>query len=135
MTALAKTFVLRDEFSARNLWAFLKNNWPQMAQAGKPLAISIKEHRAKRSTDQNAKLHALLTEISEQAWVGGRQYSVETWKEQVRRQFIGTEEIDMPDGTRIERGISTTTLNVEEFSLLIEKVMHWAATELQVEVV
>lgn len=128
-----RTFVLRNEASARMLWGFLKSNWVLMAQAGKPLAITVAEHRAKRSIDQNAKLHALLNDISQNAWVGGRQFPPETWKEHVRRKFIGTEEIDMPDGRRIERGISTTSLGVEEFSLLIERVQQWAADELGVE--
>ncbi len=127
------TFVLRDETNARRLWAFLKVNWVAKAQAGEPLAVNIAEHKAKRSVEQNKKLHAMLAELERSAWLNGRQYSAETWKEFIRRRFIGTEEIDLPDGTRIERGISTTALSVHEFSELIEQVHQWAADELGVE--
>lgn len=131
--SLCRTFVLRGPPQARLLWAFLKANWPEAAQAARPLAVTVAEHKAKRSSDQNRRLHALLRDIAEQAWVGGRQYDAETWKEHFRRRFIGTEEIDLPDGTRIERGISTTTLGVAEFTRLMDLIESHAATELGVE--
>lgn len=127
------TFVLRDETNARRLWAFLKANWVAKAQAGAPLSISIGEHKARRSTEQNKKLHAMFGELEQSAWLNGQQYSAEVWKEFVRRKFIGVEEIDLPDGTRIDRGISTTALSVHEFSELIEQVHQWAADDLGVE--
>lgn len=129
---MLRTFVLRNPLDAKRLYAFLASNWVALAQAGKPLAVTISEHRAKRSDEQNAKFHAMLRDLSEQAWVDGKQYSQETWKEWIRRKFIGTEEVFLPDGTMIERGLSTTQLTVSEFSELIERVMQYAAEELGV---
>lgn len=130
---MRKTFVLRNEINRKQLDGFLQANWLACAQAGKPLAVEIAEHKAKRSVDQNARLHALLRDIAEQAWVGGRQYDAETWKEEARRRFIGTEEIDLPNGTRIERGISTTTLDVAAFTLMMDQLEAWAVSDLGVE--
>ena len=130
-----RQFVLRTDGNAKQLWGFLRSNWLAMAQAGKPLAVTVTEAKSKRSDDQNRKLHALIRDIAETAWVDGEQYSPEAWKEEIRRRFIGTEEIELPGGTVVERGISTTTLSVQDFSDLIEQVQQWAITELGVECV
>lgn len=129
-----KQFVLRAPEHAHSMVAYVKAHAGAQAAAGKPLVVSIAEYKAQRSSEQNRLLHALLNDIAEQAVVNGRQYEPEVWKEQIRRRFIGYEEIDLPDGTRIERGISTTTLGVGEFANLITAVQAWAQTELGVEV-
>lgn len=134
-SGLIRSFVLRDATHLKQLGSFLRSNWLAMAQAGKPLAVTVTEAKSKRSDDQNRKLHALIRDIAETAWVDGEQYSPEAWKEEIRRRFIGTEEIELPGGTVVERGISTTTLSVQDFSDLIEQVQQWAITELGVECV
>lgn len=128
-----RQFILRAPEHGHAMMAFIKANAGLHAKAGRPLIVSIDEYRAKRSTEQNKKLHALLNDIAEQAVVDGRQYSAEVWKEQIRRRFIGMEELDLPDGSRVERGISTTSLSVGEFANLIEMVTAWAQTELNVD--
>jgi hypothetical protein len=130
--SLHRTFILRNDGFAQALYAFLKQNWKAMADTGKPLAVSVSEYKSKRSIEQNARLHALLSEIAEQAWVRGRQYDAEIWKEYFRSKFIGTEEIEMPDGKRFERGISTTTLDVAAFSDFMERIQEHATRELGV---
>lgn len=125
-----KTFVLRNDNLAQALWGFLRSNWKAMADQGKPLAVTVAEHKSKRSIEQNARLHALLTEIAAQAWVHGRQFSMEAWKEHYKRTFIGTEEFELPDGKVEERGISTTTLDVAAFSDFMVQIEEHAAREL-----
>lgn len=133
MTTLSRSFVLRNDNLAQSLWGFLRANWKAMAADGRPLLVTVAEHKAKRNVEQNKRLHAMLSEIAEQAWVQGRQFDAETWKEHYRRKLIGTEEIDLPDGTRTERGISTTTLNVHEFADFMTKIEEHACGELGVE--
>lgn len=129
---MQKTFVLRDPIACKQLHAFLRSNWLAMAQAGKPLAVSVSEHKSKRSLDQNALLHAALSQIAVSAWVDGKQFGADTWKEFFRRRLIDTEEIPLPGGGFVERGVSTTTLNVEQFSEFIEQIYAYASTELGV---
>ena len=129
---MLRLYVLRTENDSKALYGFLRSNWNAMALAGKPLSVSVSEYKSKRSDDQNRKLHAMLNDLSANAWINGKQFSPETWKEFVRQRFIGTEEIDLPDGRRIERGISTTKLSVSEFSELIEQINEYAASELGV---
>lgn len=127
-----RTFILRNDNFAHALWAFLRANWKAMADQGRPLAVTIAEHKVKRNAEQNKKLHAMLNEIAAQAWVQGRQYDAETWKEFYRRRLIGSEEIDLPDGSRMERGISTTTLSVGECAEFIAQMEEDAVTRLGV---
>lgn len=115
------------------MWKYVKQHAASAALDGRPLLVTVEEYRAKRTSEQNRLFHALLNTIAENATVSGKYYDAETWKEHIRRKFIGTEEINLPDGSRIERGISTASLTVPEFTLLIERVQAWAQTELNVE--
>jgi hypothetical protein len=125
----AKTFVLRGEPNAQALWSFLKHNWRALADAGKPLSVSVAEHRAKRSGEQNRRLWALLNEIAEQAMLDGKHYSAEAWHEHFKRTLIGVEEL--PGGGSV--GISTTTLNVEEFGAYMTRIEAYAAQNFGIE--
>lgn len=126
---MLRTFVLREEIYCRQLYAFLRANWLAMAQAGKPLAVMVAEHKAKRSGQQNRFYWgAALRTIAENAWVDGKQYSENAWHEYLAGKFIGYE--DMPGGGKTP--ISTASLSVDEFSLYLERVMHYAASELGV---
>lgn len=129
MATASRLFVLRADSNAQALWAFLRSNWRQMADAGKPLAISVAEHKSKRSIEQNRRLWAILREIEAGAWLGGKQFSADAWHEEFKRKFIGVEEL--PGGGSI--GISTTTLNVEEFAAYMTRIEVYAATDLGVE--
>jgi hypothetical protein len=127
--AMHQTFVLRDETVAKRLWAFLRVNWHALAIQGKPLAVTVSEHKAKRSGEQNRLYWVLLAEIADTAWVDGRRFSRDAWHAHFAGQFIGFEET--PGGMRVP--ISTTTLSVAEFTTYIERVQQYAVEELGVE--
>jgi hypothetical protein len=129
---LHRLFEIRHESHIVACGAFIRANWKACADQGEPLRIEVTQRGDKRSVEQNRRLHALLSEIAEQAWVNGRQFDMETWKEHFRRSLIGTEEINLPDGTRIERGISTTTLSVSEFTSFMDRIEQYAAEQLGV---
>ena len=126
---MLRAFVLRSEQNAQALYAFLKSNWRALADQGKPLAVTVSEHKVKRSGEQNKRYWAILGEISANAWVDGKQFSAEAWAEFYKGKFIGHEET--PDGRTI--GISTTTLAVHEFGDYMTKIEQHAASELGVE--
>lgn len=124
--SLARTFIIRGPEQARALHAFLKANAAALAQQGKPLAVEVREHKAKRSSQANRRYWALLRFISENAFVAGRQFSDDAWHEHFRRKFIGCE--DLPDGSTV--GISTTTLDVGAFNDYMAQIEAYAATDL-----
>lgn len=128
-----RTFVIRSETLMQAVTAFIQSNAMPMLQQGKPMAVTVTEAKSKRSLEQNARLHALLQEIANNAWVEGRQFDMETWKEFFRREYIGVEEYELPNGKRSERGISTTTLSVGDFADLMTKIEQYAADHLAVE--
>jgi hypothetical protein len=129
---LHRLFVVSSDAHIIACGAFIRQNWLACLQAGEPLRVEISQKGDKRSLEQNKRLHCLLQSIAEQAWINGRQYDMETWKEHFRRTLIGTEEINLPDGTRIERGISTTTLSVSEFTSLMDRIEQYASEQLGV---
>jgi hypothetical protein len=122
-------FILRDDTNARALWVFLKANWLAMARAGKPVSVTVQEHKAKRTDAQNRLYWSLLHAIAKTAWVDGKQFEAEAWHEHFKREFIGCTEL--PSGELA--GISTTTLSVTDFIDYIERVRHHAADELGLE--
>lgn len=125
----SRTFVLRDDRAMGALRDAVRD-WRLKAAMEQPITVTVAAYKARRNGDQNRLLHALINEIADNVERGGRKYEPEVWKELIRRQFIGTEEVDLPDGTRITRGLSTTTLSVGEFSDLIDRVTAWAVLEL-----
>jgi hypothetical protein len=129
MATALRIFVLRGDSNAQALWAFLRGNWRQLADAGKPLAITVAEHKAKRSIDQNKRLWVLLNEISASAWLDGSQFTADAWHEYFKRKFIGTEEL--PGGGSV--GISTTALDVSEFAAYMTRIEVYASQELGIE--
>lgn len=129
MAALSKTFVLRNDGNAAALYAFLKHNWRALAEAGKPLAVTVSEHKERRSTAMNARYWALLTAVAEQVWIGGKQFAPETWHEHMRESFAPKE--DAPSGGLI--AMSTSRMDVEQFSAYMLAVELYAISEHQVE--
>ncbi len=113
-------------------WAAIKAQvFPFLAavlQAGGRWVLTIK--RMKRTTAQNRRYwgRGVLSQIAEQAVVGGRQFSTEVWHEQFKRQFIGVEEL--PDGS--VRGKSSAKLTTAQFGEFCAQVEAYAASELGV---
>ena len=130
IAAMLRVFVLRTDHNARSLWLFLRNNWRALAGDGKPLSVTVQEHKEKRSSDQNRRYWAILNEIAAGAWIGGRRYGADAWHEFFKAKMIGLEEI--PDGRSV--GISTTTLSVAEFAEYMTKVEAYAVDEFGIEI-
>ena len=95
-----------------------------MREAGTGYELVLRPLKSKRSVDQNRRYHAMLRDLAAIAWLDGRQYSKEAWHEWAKQEFIGWE--DLPGGGR--KGISTTTLSIEEFASYMTQIEAWAAS-------
>lgn len=126
MAGLHRIFILREKRNAEALWAFLRANWTAVAQTEHPLCVEVSSHSTKRSNAQNARYWKILQEISDQAWIEGKQYHPEIFHELAKRTHLGV--IDLPGGGKMGR--STATLTTAEFADYCDKVEAWAATEL-----
>lgn len=100
-----------------------------MVHAGQSVEVIVRERKSKRSLEQSKRYWALLREVSANAWISGRQFSAEVWHEQFKRWFIGSDEIVMPDGEVVLRGISTTTLTVAEMTDYMTRIEQWCAEQ------
>lgn len=115
-------FILRTESNAKALYAFLKNNWRELAAQDKPLLVVVEEYKAKRHSQQNRLYWSYLKQISAQAMLCGKYYSDEVWHEFFKGHFLGF--VDLPDGRKM--GESTTKLNVTQFAEYVNKVEVYA---------
>lgn len=127
---LSRIFILREIAHLSSCFSFLREHWAIYAAQGQFLAVSVQVFKCKRSLEQNRRYWgpAVMGQIAEQAYVNGRRFEKQVWHEQFKRLFIG--QLDLPGGGQL--GMSSSALNVEEFSLFMQQVEAFAATELGV---
>lgn len=125
---MSKLFILRAPEHAHALISFLKANAGPQAASGKPLAVSVDEYAAKRSTSANARYWALLEDIAEQAVVDGKRFSREVWHEHLKSKFAPLQE--GPGGLM---PTSTTQMNKEDFARYMTQIEVYAVQTLGVE--
>ena len=123
-----RTFVLREKEHAQSLVSYLKQHAGPQARAGRPLVVTVAEHKQKRSGEQNARYWALLSEIAEQVQVSGKYFDRDVWHEWMKDRF--GPKIDGPTGLLPS---STSQMNTEQFNQYMTQVESFAAQELGVE--
>lgn len=91
------------------VWPFLKAN----LQAGNEMLVTVKPKT--RSTEQNARLWAMLADISKQVDWYGRKLSSEDWKHVFTASLKKLEVVPNLDGTGfVALGMSTSRMTVAE---------------------
>ncbi len=117
-----RKFLLRGPDQVRALVALIPN---LPVDPDRPLEIIVREEAKERKLSKNALYWAILTEISEQAWLHGNQYSKDVWHEYAKKEImpnmIKTKDgetrskwLDSPSGSPVV--ISTTCLEDRCFS-------------------
>lgn len=114
--------MLRTDADAGRLATYLKSHRIRCAQAGKPLAVTVSTYTEGPTHKQRKRLHALLTVISEQAWVDGKRWPMLAWKRFYACKFIGFHETTLPGGHIEREAFSTEELNREEYGDLMTKI-------------
>lgn len=113
--------------SLRKVWDYCK---PRLI-AGHRLVLSVREE--KRSSPQNAKLHALIGEIAAQREWAGQRWELEVWKRLLTAAWMrtnGERVLVVPalDGAGVDICFrATSKLTKAECSDLLEYVSSWAA--------
>ena len=123
-----RTFVLREKEHAQSLVSYLKQHAGPQARAGRPLVVTVAEHKQKRSGEQNARYWALLSQIAEQVQVSGKYFDRDVWHEWMKDRF--GPKIDGPTGLLPS---STSQMNTEQFNQYMTQVESFAVQELGVE--
>ena len=135
---MSATLYREFTLSSPQVWqavvALVKSNAKAANDANAPLRLILTTAERKRHEDQNRHdFGAGLRAISEQAWVGGRQYDKDVWHEHVAEKFCA--KVDCPNPLTGEirlRRKSTTEMGVKEFAEYVKQVQAYAATELGV---
>ena len=134
MAALYREFQLRSPSIWTNVLAFVKANAKACLEKGEPLRVIVTSDERKRNAEQNRFYWGVaLRDISEQAWIDGKQFDKDAWHEYFSRKFGVCEDLTLPDGETIMRRKSTTQMTVGEFSTYVNQVQAWAANHLGVE--
>lgn len=94
-----------------------------------PLGTVVEFRRARRTTPQNDRMWAMLTDVAEQAKLRGKSYKPDQWKT-IFMQALGKEMEVAPtlDGrTWFPCGYSSSKLTKDEMSDLMEFISAWGA--------
>jgi len=132
-----RTIFLRSQVQRDTLLALIPNLPLDVA---KPLMVTIETFKEKRKLDANAAYWAgPLRDISQQAWLDGRQFSPEVLHEYFKEQFLPEEYIEDeclkgyrkwefdPAGNRKLVGTSTM-LTKKGFAIFMEQVTAFGAS-------
>lgn len=98
--------------------------WARNVEVGTVVTFRKKS----RSTEQNAKLHAMLGEVSKQVCWVGQYLDIEDWKDMFTAALRHARVVPGIDkGTYVPLGMHTSTLTIEEMSNLIELIYAFGA--------
>jgi len=125
-------FDLTNETQAKSL---MVNLWPKVLtalNAGKQLTLEIKS--ANRSYQQNAKYHAMIDEIAQQAQHLGSKWDAESWKRLLVDQFLkdsgqksGVVIPNLSGDGIVQLGVQTRDFTKEQASEFVEWLFAWGA--------
>lgn len=110
----------------------------QQMDAGRRLALEIRLDEDAKTDRQRRYYHGVvLKQIAQQAQPNGQRFSLATWKEHFRKEFLGFKTVTYINpitGKKHRRRvrISTEDLGVKAYNELIERVTSYAAVELGV---
>lgn len=109
--------------------------WPKVLtalSAGKKLTLEIKT--ANRSCQQNAKYHAMIDEIAQQAQHLGSKWDAESWKRLLVDQFLkdngqktGKVIPNLAGDGIVQLGMQTRDFTKEQASEFVEWLFAWGA--------
>lgn len=104
--------------------------WPQIKAllfAEKRLIVEVKE--ATRSTEQNARMWAMLSEVSNQVVWHGRKLTPEEWKHVFTASLKRQDVVPGLDGGFVVLGQSTSKMGVREMGDLMELISAFGAQQ------
>jgi len=125
---MSKVFVLRAPEHGHALVSYIKSLAGPMAASGRPLMVTVDEYQAKRSSEQNRLLWALLTEIAEQVELEGKRFAKEAWYAHYLDLYAPKQE-----GPRGLVPVGSSQMTKEQFANFVTRIECHAVQELGVE--
>jgi len=121
-------FLIHNDIIIANVSACIRNNWQAMKSKDEVLEVVLRPYKSSRNLEQNKRLHAMLQEIANQAWVNGRQYPMEIWKEHFKQQFLSV--VELPNGRLMAE--PTRKLSIKQCAEFMQKIEAYAVSDLGV---
>jgi len=112
---MKKTWVIRNQ-QAFAAWQATLKLW----KLEKPIQIDVSFYKKRRSNDQNAKMWAMLTDVSDSVMWHGQELTKEDWKNMFTASLKGQQAVPGIDGGFVVLGVKTSEMNTSEISDLIE---------------
>lgn len=112
---MAKSHVIPTREALSNLFAKLNRYGFE-----KPIEIVVKEYKSTRSVEQNARLWATLTDLSDQVEWHGEKLSKEDWKTMITASLKGQKARAGIDGNVVVFGQPTSKMTIEQMTDVIE---------------
>lgn len=125
---MTHTFVLRQREHLQRLGALIREHWEEQAQVGRPLEVVVREYEPRRSTDANAMMWALLTDIARQVEWHGQRLAPADWKEMFSASLRRQRVVPAIDGAGfVVLGQSSSRMTKTQFSDLLELILAFGA--------
>lgn len=119
---MKRTFVIRSREDLQKFWRY-----SQQWTLDKPVQLVVSLYKKRRSTSQNAKMWAMLGEISEQVEWHGHRLTPENYKDLFTACLKRQKSVPGIDGGFVVLGTSTRDMTTMEMSDLIELMYSFAA--------
>jgi len=117
--------------SFKEMVGFLRIIYDAYQEAEYPQEIIVQPFKKKRSSQANARLWEILTQISN-AKPGGADYPPEVWLEYYKDKFLKKSIVTINGNPKVVSG-SSSHLNTQEFNDFMSEIEADAATELGVQ--
>ena len=78
--------------------------------------VIIQPFKSKRSLEQNQRLWKLYNEIADNVWIDGRKYEAKVWHEYFKTEYLGFDDLTLPNGKTVIIPLSTTKLNTKQMT-------------------
>lgn len=112
---MARSYNIHNEDQFRSLIGRLEAYIGQV-----PLRITVSEWRPTRTLEQNSKMWAVLTDLSDQVEWHGEKLSKEDWKTMITASLKGQKARAGIDGNVVVFGQSTSKMTIEQMTDVIE---------------
>ena len=125
----SQLFLLRQE-NARDRMAAAWKFACRFLELGQSAKVVVSECKPKRSLEQNDKMWAILTEISQQVIWYGQKLPAEDWKDIFTASLRKARVVPGIDaGSFVPLGMRTSDMSKDELALLIELMQAFAAEQ------
>lgn len=124
---MRQTIVLRDAQTGLNALTLLGARLKPFLLAGHRFEVNVKPE--KRSSEQNARMWAMLTDVSQQVVWHGQRLTPDEWKHVLSSSLKKQKVVPGIDGGFVVMGLSTSQMSKAEMGALMDLIEAFGAQQ------